>query len=51
VIGFKKRFLYYACKAYSGQIGRGDDYPRLNQVIFKYTGLSVEEVAALRQPM
>lgn len=34
VVGFKKRFLYYACKAYSGQIGRGDDYPRLNQVIF-----------------
>lgn len=34
VAGYKKRFLYYACKAYSGQIKQGDDYPRLNQVIF-----------------
>ncbi len=32
--GYEKRFLYYASKAYVGQIERGEDYPRLNQVIF-----------------
>ena len=34
VAGLRKRFQYYAAKSYSGQIKRGDDYPRLNQVIF-----------------
>jgi predicted transposase/invertase (TIGR01784 family) len=34
VAGLRKRFQYYATKSYSGQIKRGDDYPRLNQVIF-----------------
>jgi predicted transposase/invertase (TIGR01784 family) len=34
VAGYKKRFLYYTSKAYSSQIERGEDYPRLNQVIF-----------------
>jgi len=32
--GYKKRFQYYAAKAYAGQIERGEDYPKLNQVIF-----------------
>lgn len=31
---FDKRALYYSAKAYTGQIARGDDYPKLNQVIF-----------------
>lgn len=31
---FIKRFLYYTSKAYVAQIERGQDYPRLNQVIF-----------------
>ncbi len=31
---FKKRVLYYVSKAYVHQLGRGHDYPRLNQVIF-----------------
>lgn len=31
---FTRRFLYYGAKTYVSQIGRGDDYPRLNQVIF-----------------
>lgn len=30
----RKRFTYYVAKAYSSQIERGDDYPKLNQVIF-----------------
>jgi predicted transposase/invertase (TIGR01784 family) len=34
VAGYQKRFLYYGAKAYAGQIERGDDYPKLNQVIF-----------------
>jgi len=34
VEGLLKRFLYYVAKAYSSQIQRGDDYPKLNQVIF-----------------
>ena len=34
VEGYQKRFLYYTSKAYSSQIERGKDYPRLNQVIF-----------------
>lgn len=34
VEAFAKRFLYYAAKAYVTQIERGDEYPRLNQVIF-----------------
>ena len=34
VAGYVKRFLYYATKAYAGQIKRAEDYPRLNQVIF-----------------
>jgi len=31
---FDKRALYYTSKAYISQIERGDNYPRLNQVIF-----------------
>ena len=34
VEGYRKRFQYYAAKAYSGQIERGEEYPKLNQVIF-----------------
>jgi len=34
VAGYQKRFLYYTSKAYSSQIEKGEDYPRLNQVIF-----------------
>ncbi len=32
--GFEKRVLYYTSKAYIAQLGRGDDYPKLNQVIY-----------------
>ena len=32
--GFDKRVQYYAAKAYATQIKRGEDYPKLNQVIF-----------------
>ncbi|OQY46280.1 MAG: hypothetical protein B6242_08235 [Anaerolineaceae bacterium 4572_78] len=32
--GGMKRFVYYTTKAYSSQLKRGDDYPKLNQVIF-----------------
>ena len=31
---FDRRLLYYASHAYVSQIGAGEDYPRLNQVIF-----------------
>ena len=31
---FDKRALYYTAKAYTGQIDKGEDYPKLNQVIF-----------------
>jgi predicted transposase/invertase (TIGR01784 family) len=31
---FDKRALYYSAKAYTGQIRRGEDFPKLNQVIF-----------------
>ena len=31
---FDKRALYYTAKAYTAQIHKGDDYPKLNQVIF-----------------
>jgi len=31
---FDRRLLYYASHAYVSQIGTGEDYPRLNQVIF-----------------
>lgn len=34
VAGLRKRFAYYAAKAYVSQIERGEDYPKLNQVIF-----------------
>jgi len=34
VVGIKKRFTYYTTKAYASQIERGEDYPKLNQVIF-----------------
>jgi len=34
VASARKRFTYYTAKAYSSQIERGEDYPRLNQVIF-----------------
>jgi len=30
----EKRFTYYVSKAYVSQIERGEDYPKLNQVIF-----------------
>ncbi|MBI4648114.1 MAG: Rpn family recombination-promoting nuclease/putative transposase [Bacteroidia bacterium] len=32
--GFDKRVQYYTAKQYSAQIDIGDDYPKLNQVIF-----------------
>jgi len=32
--GFDKRVQYYTAKQYSAQIEKGDDYPKLNQVIF-----------------
>ena len=32
--GFDKRVQYYTAKQYSSQINKGDDYPKLNQVIF-----------------
>ena len=32
--GFDKRLQYYTAKQYSSQIEKGDDYPKLNQVIF-----------------
>jgi len=32
--GFDKRVQYYTAKQYSSQINRGDEYPKLNQVIF-----------------
>lgn len=31
---FDKRALFYTTKAYTAQINKGDDYPKLNQVIF-----------------
>ena len=31
---FEKRVMYYVSKAYSQQLSRADDYPKLNQVIF-----------------
>jgi len=31
---FDKRAVYYTAKAYTGQIKKGDDFPKLNQVIF-----------------
>jgi predicted transposase/invertase (TIGR01784 family) len=31
---FDKRALFYTAKAYTAQINKGDDYPKLNQVIF-----------------
>ena len=34
VPGLRKRFAYYAAKTYVSQIERGEDYPKLNQVIF-----------------
>lgn len=34
VEGLRKRFIYYTSKAYVSQIERGQDYPKLNQVIF-----------------
>ncbi len=34
VMGVKKRFTYYTSQAYTSQIERGEDYPKLNQVIF-----------------
>ena len=33
-IGFDKRVQYYTAKEYSSQIDIGDEYPKLNQVIF-----------------
>ncbi len=32
--GFDKRVQYYTAKQYASQIEKGDDYPKLNQVIF-----------------
>lgn len=34
VAGYKKKFIYYTSKAYVSQIDHGEDYPKLNQVIF-----------------
>jgi len=31
---FEKKVLYYVGKAYVNQLNRGEDYPKLNQVIF-----------------
>lgn len=31
---FAKRALYYAAKTYVGQIGKAEEYPKLNQVVF-----------------
>lgn len=31
---FDKRALFYTAKAYTAQINKGEDYPKLNQVIF-----------------
>lgn len=31
---FDKRAMYYTAKAYTGQIKKGENYPKLNQVIF-----------------
>ena len=31
---FRKRVVYYSSKAYVNQINKGEDYPKLNQVIF-----------------
>jgi len=33
-LGFDKRVQYYTAKQYSSQIDIGDDYPKLNQIIF-----------------
>jgi predicted transposase/invertase (TIGR01784 family) len=33
VEGFQKRIVYNACKAYTTQLGVGDDYPALNDVV------------------
>ena len=33
VEGFQKRVVYNACKAYASQLGAGEDYPKLNDVI------------------
>ena len=33
VAGFEKRVLYNACKAYAGQIRRGEDYYLLNDMV------------------
>jgi len=47
VAAYAKRFLYYASKAYVSQIERGEDYPKLNQVIFigilDFTGFNGED--------
>jgi len=47
VAAYAKRFLYYASKAYVSQIERGEDYPKLNQVIFigilDFSGFSGED--------
>ncbi|MBF0592935.1 MAG: Rpn family recombination-promoting nuclease/putative transposase [Nitrospirae bacterium] len=32
--GFEKRVLYYTSKAYVGQLEKGEDYPKLNSVIY-----------------
>ena len=32
--GFDKRVQYYTARQYSSQIEKGEDYPKLNQVIF-----------------
>src|ERR1044071_6598989 len=33
VEGFQKRVVYNTCKAYATQLGVGEDYPKLNDVI------------------
>ena len=32
--GFEKRVQYYASKTYAAQVNKGEDYPKLNQVLF-----------------
>ena len=31
--GFEKRIVYNLCKAFTAQLGAGDDYPTLNDVV------------------
>ncbi len=45
---FFKRIQYNAAKAYSNQIAKGEEYPKLNQIIaVTITGLSISEIEKL----